>query len=259
MLTQQFPDMILEGENSILFLQISRGILSALRLVNSGKLDQIKGSMKYLRKLANNYLPFIMPQTEEAFYNFKNILQVIERTTLFLAQKTGGKMMKLIQSGVNPKEAWDYKMGTKLLELGKMHAIYSIFKNLFKRIEIIKDPVLKEVYNHMCVYFTIDMFTLHLKSLLYAGAIQKEHISIMRKLKESLIEKIAPHALKLVEAINYNDKWLMSSIGHSNGKPYENLYNMAKSIGTLNKFDNGVHPAMKEHYLPYRKRILARL
>jgi len=49
----------------------------------------------------------------------------------------------------------------------------------------------------------------------------------------------------LVEGFGFPDSFLRSTIGDSNGKPYENLYRVAKEQGLLNAFD--VHPAMLEY------------
>ena len=51
-------------------------------------------------------------------------------------------------------------------------------------------------------------------------------------------------ALSLVEGWGVPDVLLKSTIGHSNGKVYENLYEAAVKFGELNKMD--VHPTMMQ-------------
>lgn len=259
LLQQSFPDMILEGENSVLFLQISRQVIDTLKLISQGKTDKIKGSMKGFTKLAKDYEPFEMPEDKESFKKPKNIEDIFEMVCIYIGQKTGTKMMKLVGEGHNPQDVWNYKLGSELLDLGKVQGTYIIIKNIIKNSRELKDPVLKQVFNDLFTYLSLDMIVSNMKVIIQSGALNREHVKLMRELKEELIESIAPHALVLCEGVSVDDKWLMSSIGHSNGQPYENLYNLAKSIGQLNQFTDGIHPAIKEHYLPYRQRILAKL
>lgn len=154
---------------------------------------------------------------------------------------------------------WNYKLGTELLDLGKVQGTFIVIKNIIKSARDINDPVLKQVFNDVFTYLNLDLIVSNMKVIIQSGALNREHVKLMRELKEELIESIAPHALVLCEGVTVEDRWLQSSIGHSNGQPYENLYNLAKSIGQLNKFTDGIHPAIKEHYLPYRQRLLAKL
>ena len=61
---------------------------------------------------------------------------------------------------------------------------------------------------------------------------------------EQQIDLITPDLLTLCEAIQIPGELLASAIAHSNGNPYDNLYNWAKTYGSLNKLPNGVHPAI---------------
>jgi hypothetical protein len=50
-----------------------------------------------------------------------------------------------------------------------------------------------------------------------------------------LLEELRPEALSLVESFGYDDSSLMSAIGASNGRPYENLMEWADKYNTLNR------------------------
>lgn len=50
-----------------------------------------------------------------------------------------------------------------------------------------------------------------------------------------MLQELRPEALSLVEAFGYDDSTLMSAIGASNGKPYENLIEWAEKYNTLNR------------------------
>ena len=50
-----------------------------------------------------------------------------------------------------------------------------------------------------------------------------------------LLEKIKNNCLVLSEAFLISDDGMRSTLGDCNEKPYENLYNVAKNFGSLNK------------------------
>jgi len=77
------------------------------------------------------------------------------------------------------------------------------------------------------------------------GSASQECYSIMSNLFEDMLDSIHPDALVLMESWGFTDDYLNSTLGHSNGKPYENLMHVAKTYGQLNKID--IHPAMLEY------------
>lgn len=59
----------------------------------------------------------------------------------------------------------------------------------------------------------------------------------MKNYFEELLEKLMVDALVLAETFIVTEYTLHSAIADSNEKPYDNLYNMAKSVGALNKIN----------------------
>lgn len=62
-----------------------------------------------------------------------------------------------------------------------------------------------------------------------------ESLKLVYQQRETLLTELRPEALTLVEAFDYDDNILMSAIGSSDGKPYENLIEWAKKFNTLNR------------------------
>lgn len=158
-----------------------------------------------------------MPESKDSFKNPKNVESIFERVCIYIGQKTGAKMMKLVGEGHNAQDVWNYKLGTELLDLGKVQGTYIVIKNIIKNSRELKDPVFKQVFNDLLTYLNLDLIVSNMKVIIQSGALNREHVKLMRELKEELIESIAPHALVLCEGVSVDDKWLMSSIGHSNG------------------------------------------
>jgi len=82
--------------------------------------------------------------------------------------------------------------------------------------------------------FMIDQIEVFSQALGRSLSIKLSSFAYIQERKEELLEDIDPHALVLAESAEVDDNLLMSAIGHSNGQPYENLYNWAKEFGSLN-------------------------
>ena len=99
---ETFPDTILEGENSVLLLQVSQSLLKGYQRLQTGSTDKIQDDMKYM--VAEQELEeFVLPETEEAVCNPKFISRVLEKATVFHVKDTAALMMTKIASGMDPK------------------------------------------------------------------------------------------------------------------------------------------------------------
>ena len=153
---------------------------------------------------------------------------------------------------MDPKAVFDYMVGSRLWEMGKLHGIVSIVANAMDRMSIIKDQALKDVQDKVLNLFLIDQIEVFSQTLGRSKSIKLSSFAHIQERKEELLEAIDPHALVLAESAGVPDHILMSAIGHSNGKPYENLYKWAKEFGSLNQHSDRIHPGIKKYYHPYR-------
>lgn len=96
--------------------------------------------------------------------------------------------------------------------------------------------------NNLALLFSVDSVIHYASLIIDTKSIHADGMRYVRDMYLKLLEDINPDAIGLVEAWGWTDSHLGSTLGHSNGKPYENLLKTAKELGQLNKFD--VHPAM---------------
>lgn len=143
-------------------------------------------------------------------------------------------------------------MGSRLRNIGEWHTTYDIVKNFLDMIPSIKDSTIRGVYYQLFRLFAYVTIEVHASGIMACGALTPFHFTTIQSLKEELYESLAPHALKLSEAIPFDDNLLSSAIAHSNEKPYENLYEWSKQYGTLNRH-RLTHPAVKQQLIPYMK------
>lgn len=102
----------------------------------------------------------------------------------------------------------------------------------------------------------IDLIEQHVNMFALSGSLQDHHLVWVQELKEEMLLELDPHALVLCEGPQFDDELVMSALGHSNGKPYENLYNWATKYGRMNHLPNRVHPGIEKYHHEYRKQKL---
>lgn len=126
--TESFPDTILEGENSVLLLQVARSLLKASQQIQSESFDKMDPGLKYLIN-AEELMDFELGESEEDLLNMDNLVKVFAKISAFHVRDTAMAMFSHISNGINPKEAWDRKMGSRLMRIGQLHTNYSILLN----------------------------------------------------------------------------------------------------------------------------------
>ena len=252
--TNQYAEMILEGENTILYLQVSRALLKAYRNVLSGKNKNIANTFIYLTR--NEELDnFSAEPKSESFYSLENHLRWFEKGTLWLVKNIFSKIQGHLEEGFDPKKIWDEKIGSRLLEMGRFQALYSMLLYTQERIEDIEDSEVKQSYTDLALLFGVHFMQQMSRVFFGAGCFTSEHVLAIQVAKETLMERIHPNALVLSEGINFPEFVYGSAIADSNEKPYENLFNWAKEFGQLNQFKDGIHPEMVKTWLPYSKSL----
>lgn len=250
---EQFPDMILEGENSVLFLQVSRSLLKNLNYSQTGRFEKIISQFKYLTEDQSS---FNLPPTQAGINNADNLLKVFEKTIFYQVMNVGMSVMEAIKEGNSPVDAFNYKLGLRVSELGKLHSLYMVCKNFQTGLNSqVENKELRQFLEKVLVLFIIDSIECEMLKILEADAMSQLHMSSLLKVKEQLTQDLTPHLLVLVEAMKLEDWNTQSCIGHENGKPYDNLYEAARTMGALNQYKDSIHPAISEYYLPWRKSV----
>ena len=248
MLSELFPDTILEGENSLLCLQVARHLLKAMKHVQEEKSHKIKGSTKYIKDI-QDLLQYKLPDTKEQLCKHEPLLKAFSRVSCHFVRDAAMGMMTHIGNGLDPKEAWNTKLGMKLLNIGKIHTVYTIAYEATSEINDLPDLLIRNVLSDVLLYFIIEMIEEYSAFFIESDSINADQMVMLKEKREELVDTLSPHLLKLCEGLQIPDQHLTSAIGHSNGKPYENLYEWAKKYGSLNKYAVEGHPAIHQHKL----------
>lgn len=101
--TDSFPDTILEGENSILLLQVARSLLKTAQQIQSEQTEKIPLSLRYLLD-SEKLTDFEIGETEEDLMNIHNLVQIFAKISAFHVRDTSIGMFTHISNGLHPKE-----------------------------------------------------------------------------------------------------------------------------------------------------------
>jgi hypothetical protein len=239
---EEFPHQILEGDNSLLLLQLTRFLVKCFARLQKGKTEMLVGNFSFLIDL-DVYADKEYSLTSSSAAP-EVILDMFKKTTCMLTKDLAMKMFTLVQSKVDPKLAWDTLLGVENLRLGTVFAVQLILECALQAVSKISSPKIKEAMMRLVGLQAINLAIDHSFSLMYSGALKNEHISLFIDRKHQLLEEISPDALVLAEGMQWPDELLGSAIGHSRLEPYETLLHWAKSIGVLNQYANQVHPSI---------------
>ena len=247
-LTELFPDTILEGENTLLCLQVARHLLKTMSFLEAESLDKIKGSTQYFKKF-QSLMDMKLPEEKVDLCKHDVLLSALARVCCYFVKETAVSMMTHLGNGLDPKEAWNTKMGMKLLNIGKLHTVHTIGYESISQVATLSDKTIRDTINDVLLYFIIEIIEEYFALFLQSSTLNQDQIAVLREKREELTEMLSPHLLKLCEGFQYTDHFLHSAIGHSNGKPYENLYEWAKKYGSLNRYSMEGHPAVHQYKL----------
>ena len=242
-----FPNQILEGENSILILQVSRYLLKCFSSVTAGKRNKVTGKFAFILDLEKN-LDLRVPSDQRLFEE-GNVINLFKRATCYFLKQTGTKMFGLVKQHKDAKLVWDTMVSTDSQVLGRVYSIQTILEAAW---EAIRETPSGEIKNalyklfDMCSASLIEQFAAQLTQ---SGAINFAHLEVAFNKKNELLESLKNDGLVLAEGMQWPDAYLASAIGSSNKNPYETMYEWAYTIGTMNQFPNQIHPAVKEYQL----------
>lgn len=246
-MTEEFPNQILEGENSVLLLQVSRYLMKCFARVQKGNTAKVTGFFSFIKEM-DKHLAFTAP-TDDNWTSLDNMFNLFRRATCYLLQRVGTKMFALVQEHKDPKLVWDTMVGNDCQRLAKVFSVQLIMDSVRERLQSVKTEHLKSVLERLLTLGFINLTDEYSSPLVESGGLNPEHISSMLDKRNALLDELRNDGLVLAEGMQWPDSSLGSAIGSSDKDPYETLYHWAKTMGQLNQYEGQIHPAVIEYQL----------
>ncbi|KAL4713845.1 hypothetical protein ACJJTC_015499, partial [Scirpophaga incertulas] len=158
------------------------------------------------------------------------IVQGFQRVAASKLSRSMSNLEKYKKEGLCYEEAWN-KTSVQLIAAAESHGravILSVFKSEVERtitsLSVSLQQVLRQLMELYFHYWTFEK----LGDLLMYTPITEKDVEVMKRRYEDLLEDIRPNAVGLVDAFDYRDEILSSTLGAYDGRVYERL--MAEAL-----------------------------
>lgn len=222
------PTPTWEGDNYMLTQQVARYLLKSARAVLKGDATE-NDTTRILRH-------FLARQDMGAAFdvlgNDADIVNAFAWRTAFLT-------FEALKHRDEQGKGWNDLL-VDFYRLSKAHSQYLVVKNF---LETLNDPATKDVLDMETFEIMRKLFRLYALHTLEqegaeffsASACTVRQITLARtNAVMTLLKEIRPHAVKLVDAWDFPDWQLDSSLGRFDGKVYEDMFERASELNPLN-------------------------
>lgn len=247
LMTDFAPNCTLEGDNTVMALQTARYLVSCLNKIQKGKPLQSHGSyLGQINKLMEGSLKCKIEDVDG--FNLQSILESLVASSCQLVVTAGTKLMEGSQNHKGSiRESWDKETGLDLVEAARSFVYVYTFKTFMERISTAKDSV-KPVLTALCCLYGADKLIRYPQGLYESGYMSSDQFKMLKVAKASLLKKIRPDAVGLVDAFVIGDNSLNSALGLYDGNVYDTLWDWVNT-----KYSVNGNPEIKKIYMEYIK------
>ncbi|CAK90239.1 unnamed protein product (macronuclear) [Paramecium tetraurelia] len=206
------PNVTLEGENQVMYLQVARYLL---------------------QEKVPFYFNFVLHIKETLANQSTDFGQLLKLTLTLQLISVAKKIKDTIGTGKNFQQIWNEVVGVQLLSVAQRYAEYFTYL-VFQEYISSANPSVKEVLQQMCDLYSLQVILDNPNTLIESGRITVDQFKQFNEIKIDLFNKLKPQALGLVEAFNFTDNALRTCIGCHDGKPYEYIYEWATKENSVN-------------------------
>ncbi|KAI9708016.1 MAG: fatty-acyl coenzyme A oxidase [Bogoriella megaspora] len=230
------PTTTWEGDNFMLSQQVSRYLLKSARSVIKGE-----HPTNDTTSILSNFLA--KADIGAAF----DVLGKDEDIVAAFAWRTAFLTFEALKHRDEQKKAWNDLL-VDFYRLSRAHSQYLVVKNFF---ETLQSPSLSADLDPETVTLMHKLFRLHALHTLESeasefytsSAVTVRQIQLARtNAVMRLLEEIRPHAVRLVDAWDFPDWQLDSSLGRYDGKVYEDMFYRASEQNPLNAITVDPYP-----------------
>eukprot|EP01017_Pseudomicrothorax_dubius_P048973 TRINITY_DN9029_c0_g1_i1.p1 TRINITY_DN9029_c0_g1~~TRINITY_DN9029_c0_g1_i1.p1 ORF type:complete len:674 (+),score=138.82 TRINITY_DN9029_c0_g1_i1:118-2139(+) len=245
-----YPNVTLEGDNTLMYLQTARYLISRLQkrdqnLPNNGIDDYLAGIPNIFSKRVK------APQSSDptaVTVTMEQLKELLEVNSCFIVQSAGQKLMAGVGRGMTLLESWNKVAGSTLVESAEAHTLLFTYEVFRKRIEKVIDTPAREVLTFLCLLFGVEVILQKPHALLLSKVIQPEYLAYLQDQREALISAIRPHLIGLVDALSFSVNSLRSAF--TSPKPYETMLDWAMKHNRFDKED--LRKEILEELAPHR-------
>jgi acyl-CoA oxidase len=167
-----------------------------------------------------------------------DILRYDEDLVAAFAWRTSFLVFDALRQRDEQKKPWNDLL-VHFYRLSKAHSQYLIVKNFYDTLSAEKtkselDPATIEIMFQLFRLFALNTLENEAAEFYTSAAVTVKQILLTRSAVMKLLKEIRPHAIRLVDAWDFPDFQLDSSLGRHDGNVYEDMFHRASEQNPLN-------------------------
>ncbi|KAF4080081.1 hypothetical protein AMELA_G00166270 [Ameiurus melas] len=240
-----------EGENTVMMLQTARFLVKSYRQVRDGK--QLTGTVSYLNESHQRFQP--QPTgSRPTVISINDLQSLVEAYKLRAANLVETAMKSLqteLQRSTSQEDAWN-NSSIELIRASDAHCHYVVVKLFAAKLSEIGNTAVYPVLSTLALLYALHGVASNSGDFLQAGLLTVPQLAQITQRIKALMAEIRPNAVALVDAFDYRDEMLNSTLGRYDGNVYENMFEWAKR-SPLNRTE--VHESYYKHMKPLQSKL----
>ncbi|VVC95919.1 unnamed protein product [Leptidea sinapis] len=196
-----------EGENTV-------SLVKALDQATKGK--PLSPTMAYLGERS---------VTTKWENSVDGIVKSFQKVSIGKLRAAVSSLKQYERSGLSPEDAWN-KSSVQLISAAEAHGravVMSVYKSETDKYASTVSAGLKTVLYQLVELYAIYMVLQKMGDMLLYGNLTEADVTVLQRRYEELLELLRPNAVGLVDAFDFRDEVLSSTLGSYDGFAYERL------------------------------------
>uniref|UniRef100_A0A3B3S0E8 Acyl-coenzyme A oxidase n=1 Tax=Paramormyrops kingsleyae TaxID=1676925 RepID=A0A3B3S0E8_9TELE len=245
------PTCTYEGENTVMMLQTARYLVKSYTQASKGQ--KVSGMVSYLNELQQRIQaqPVSSRPTVVDINDLTSLVEAYKLRAARLVELAAKNLQAELQRRLSKEDAWN-QTSIDLVRASHAHCHYVVVKMFVAKLGEVADVGVHSVLSTLALLYALDGIAQHTGDFLLAGLLSMPQVSQISQRTKELLAQLRTNAVALVDAFDYRDEMLNSSLGRYDGNVYEHMFEWAKK-SPLNRTE--VH----ESYYKYLKPLQSKL
>ena len=224
-----------EGDFTILALLVGIHILKSIGKIFGG--NKLQGVMEYFNVISQDefHPSKIKPAPMKRSADFSNLSYLVDLFRYRSIEKNCDCALlfnkSITKQGLKFEEAFA-NLALEIVSGVYAHCHYIMISTFYERVNAIQDPQLQKTLRRVGITYCLTIFLDDNWGEIIAG----DQYRLIRKCLNEILDELRPDAIGLVDAFDFPDNVLKSTIGRYDGNIYEALFDAAQR-STLNQTD----------------------
>lgn len=215
------PSCTYEGDNIVLLLQVARFLVKTVSQLASGK--KPVGTTAYMGRAEHLLQCRCNVQSAGDWLKPNVVLEAFEARATRMSVTCAKNLSKF----ENPEEGFS-ELLADLVEAAVAHCQLIVVSKFIEKVQQdIPGKGVKRQLENLCYIYALNLLHKHLGDFLSTSSITPKQGALANEQLRSLYSQVRPNAIALVDAFNYTDHFLCSTLGRYDGNVYPNLFEEA--------------------------------